>query len=277
MLQFIIILSLVQGLTEFLPISSSGHLGLIRALWGLSLPGLLFEALVHLGTLLAVLWVFRRDVWLLLRALARPSLDERAGHRHRRLLGLILVGMIPTAIFGLLLDPWLELAFSSLIVIGSGLLCTGTILFLAERKCKRGETKTRARRLEEMTLWDALAIGAAQGMAILPGVSRSGATIGLGLVLGLERGLAAEFSFLLAIPAILGAAALKGWEAWHKGASYAGLIGPYLLGAALAAISGALAIKYLLRVLRRGRLTPFACYCWLVGVGAIALALIKIR
>ncbi len=272
MLQFIIVLSLVQGLTEFLPISSSGHLGLIRALWGISLPGLLFETLVHLGTLLSVLWVFRREVELLLRALAHPRL-ERA-EQHRRLLGLILVGMIPTAIFGLLLDPWLEWAFGSLIVIGSGLLCTGTILFLAERK--RGETReTRARSLEEMTLWDALAIGAAQGMAVLPGVSRSGATIGLGLILGLERGLAAEFSFLLAIPAILGAAALKGWEAWQAQASYAGLIGPYLLGTALAAISGALAIKYLLRLLRRGRLTPFAYYCWLLGAGAIALALVR--
>lgn len=270
MLRLIVVLSLVQGLTEFLPISSSGHMGLIRALWGVPLPGLLFEALVHLGTLLAVLWVFRREVGLLLAALLRPRRPARAPER--RLIGLILVGTAPTAISGLLLAPWLERAFSSLWVIGSGLILTGAILFLAER-C----SPPKPRPLREMKPWEALAIGVAQGLAILPGVSRSGATIGLGLILGLERTVAAEFSFLLAIPAILGATALAGWEAWQARASYdyANLVGPYLLGTALAAIAGALAIRYLLKVLRRGRLTPFAYYCGLLGLGVLALASVR--
>lgn len=268
MLRLIIVLSLVQGLTEFLPISSSGHMGLIQAIWGVALPGLFFEALVHLGTLLSVLWVFRREVGLILAALVQPGRAE-----HRRTPWLILVGTVPTAIFGLLLDPWLEEAFSSPLVIGSGLIFTGVILLFAERQAARSTRPKRG--LREVAIWEALAIGVAQGLAILPGISRSGATIGLGLILGLERTVAAEFSFLLAIPAILGAVVLKGWEAWHAQTSYAGLglVGPYLLGMALAAISGALAIKYLLRVLRRGRLIPFAYYCGLLGIGAIVFAL----
>jgi undecaprenyl-diphosphatase len=276
MLWLIIVLSLVQGLTEFLPISSSGHMGLIQVFWGISLPGLLFEALVHFGTLLSVLWVFRREIGLILRALAQPGpgraqdQDER-----RRLLWLILVGTVPTAVFGLLLSPWLERAFSSPLVIGSGLIFTGVILLFAERQASHSPRPRKG--LREMATWEAFAIGAAQGLAILPGVSRSGATIGLGLLLGLERTGAAEFSFLLAIPAILGAVALKGWEAWRAPTGYAGLVGPYLLGMALAAISGALAIKCLLRVLRRGRLTPFAYYCGLLGIGAIAFALALAR
>lgn len=273
MLWLIIALSLIQGLTEFLPISSSGHMGLIRAIWGVTLPGLLFEALLHFGTLLAVVWVFRREVGLILKALFRPGPARALEHR---LIGLILVGTIPTATFGLLLAPWLERAFGSLLVIGSGLIFTGAILFLAEHLQAARSPRPR-KGFREMKIWEALAIGTAQGLAILPGVSRSGATIGLGLILGLEREVAAEFSFLLAIPAILGATAFEVWEAWQARAGYADLIGPYLLGTALAAIAGALAIKYLLKVLRRGRLTPFAYYCWLVGLGAIALALASAR
>lgn len=262
MIWFIIVLSLVQGLTEFLPISSSGHLAIIQVLWRVPLPGVLFETLVHLGTLLSILWVFRRRVWLILRSISRH--DENL-----RLLRLIFLGTIATALLGLLLNPWIERAFGSLLVVGLGLLLTGLLLFFAERS-----TKSR-RGLEEMTVWDALFIGTAQGIAILPGISRSGFTIGLGLLLGLERGLAAEFSFLLAGPVILGAAALKGWEAFQHPSTHSGLVGLYLLGTALAAATGILAIRYLLRFLRRGWLKPFAYYCWALGISAIMLALIR--
>lgn len=266
MLQLIIVLSLVQGLTEFLPISSSGHLAMIQVLWRAPLPGLLFEALVHLGTLLSVLWVFRRRIGLLFTALVRR--DE-----NRHLLGLIILGTIPTALMGLLLNPWIERAFGSLLLVGLGLLSSGGLLFLAARVSGRSARTSRG--LSEMTVFDALLIGLAQGIAILPGVSRSGFTIGVGLLLGLERGLAAEFSFLLAGPAILGATVLKGWEALHEPAAHAGLAGPYLIGTAFAAVTGVLAIGGLLRLIRRGRLAPFAYYCWGVALLAILLFLLR--
>ncbi|MCR4404322.1 MAG: undecaprenyl-diphosphate phosphatase [Candidatus Acetothermia bacterium] len=262
MIELVIVLSLVQGLTEFLPISSSGHLAMIQVLWRAPLPGLLFDALVHLGTLLSILWVFRRRVSLLLAAFRRR--DE-----NRHLLWLIILGTIPTALLGLLLNPWIERAFSSLLVVGLGLLCSGGLLLLAARVSARAGRSHRA--LEGMTVRDALLIGLAQGIAILPGISRSGLTIGVGLLLGLERGLAAEFSFLLAGPAILGAVALKGWEALQQPGAHAALAGYYLLGTGLAAISGAVAIGLLLRFVQRGRLAPFAYYCWAVGLGALLL------
>lgn len=262
MLQWVVVLSLVQGLTEFLPISSSGHLAIIQMLWRVPLPSLLFDALVHLGTLLAVLWVFRRRVGLLFASISHR--DENL-----RLLGLILVGTVPTALLGLLFNAWIERAFGSLLVVGLGLLGSGGLLFLAAQLSERSSRSGRG--LAEMTVFDALLIGLAQGIAILPGVSRSGFTIGVGLLLGLERGLAAEFSFLLAGPAILGATVLKGWEALREPAAHAGLAGLYPLGTALAAITGVLAIGWLLRVIQRGRLASFAYYCWAVGLSAILL------
>jgi len=262
MLKFIVVLAVVQGLTEFLPVSSSGHLALLQVLWRVPLPGLLFDVMVHVGTLLSVLWVFRRRWWLILQSPMRR--DENL-----RFLWLIIVGMVPTALLGLLLNRWIERAFSSVLVVGIDLLFTAGLLLLAERSRRGG------RGLDKMTIWDALLIGTMQGIAILPGISRSGFTIGMGLLLGLERGLAAEFSFVLAAPAILGAAALKGLEALQSPAAYRGLILPYLLGMVIAAAVGVLAIGYLLRVLQRGRLDPFAYYCTAVGLGAIVVALLK--
>ena len=259
MLKFIVVLAVVQGLTEFLPVSSSGHLAILQVLWRVPLPGLLFDVLVHLGTLLSVLWVFRRRWWLILQAPLKR--DE-----HLRLLLLVIVGTAPTALLGILLNRWIEQAFGSLLVVGVDLLLSGGLLLLAERR-QQGR-----RGLGEMTLWDALLIGTMQGIAILPGISRSGFTIGMGLLLGLKRSLAAEFSFLLAAPAILGATILKGLEALQSPAAHRGLVLPYLLGTVIAAVIGIWAIRYLLRVLQRGKLNPFAYYCGAVGLGTIALA-----
>lgn len=262
MLKFIVVLAVVQGLTEFLPVSSSGHLALLQVLWRAPLPGLLFDVMVHVGTLLSVLWVFRRRWWLILQSPMRR--DENL-----RLLFLVLVGTVPTVLLGLGLNRWIERAFSSLLLVGIDLLITGGLLLLAERSRRGG------RGLEEMTFRDALLIGTMQGIAILPGISRSGFTIGMGLILGLERGVTAEFSFILAVPAILGAAALKGLETLQGPAAYHKLVLPYLLGTAIAAVVGVLAIRYLLRVLQRGRLEPFAYYCWAVGLGAIVVAFLR--
>lgn len=261
MLKFVVVLAVVQGLTEFLPVSSSGHLALLQVLWRVPFPGLLFDALVHVGTLLSVLWVFRRRIGLMISSLFNR--DE-----HLRLLGLVLLGTLPIVILGLLFDPWIERAFGSIPVVGIALLASGGILFTAERVQRGG------RGLGEMTVWDALLIGTMQGIALLPGISRSGFTIGMGLLLGLERGLAAEFSFLLATPAILGAAIWKSLEAFHE-PGFQGELGLYFLGMALAALVGIVAIRYLLRVLQRGRLDPFAYYCWAAGIVVLVLAFLR--
>lgn len=262
MLKFVVILSVAQGLTEFLPVSSSGHLALLQVLWRVPLPGLLFDALVHLGTLLSVLLVFRRRWWLLLRS-------PLTGDENLRLLWLVGIGTLPTILSGLLLNRWIERAFASILLVGIDFLITGALLLLAERLQRGG------RALGEITIWDALLIGTMQGIAILPGISRSGFTIGMGLILGLERRLAAEFSFLLAAPAILGATVWKGLEALRDPAAHSGLLGLYVLGTALAAAVGVLAIRYLLWVLRRGKLDGFAYYCWAAGIIAIVLVFFK--
>lgn len=259
MLKFVVVLGVIQGLTEFLPVSSSGHLALLQVLWRADLPGLLFDALVHVGTLLSVLWVFRRRTRLIFQSLLNR--DENF-----RLLGLVLLGMVPTVLLGFLFAPQIERAFGSTFVVGIDLLISGGLLYLAERARRGG------RGLGEMTIWDALLIGTMQGIALLPGISRSGFTIGMGLLLGLERSLAAEFSFILAAPAILGAATWEGLRALCNGSVQGELLGLYLLGTALAAAVGVLAIRYLLRVLQHGRLDSFAYYCWAVGILALALA-----
>ncbi len=276
---YIVSLSVVQGLTEFLPISSSGHLALLELLWGVELPGLLFEVLVHLGTLIAVVWVFRARVAALLRApLARGARGKREGkekeegkeEENLRLLWLIAVGTAVTVALAFPLRGWIEQAFGSALAVGLALLATGGLLFSAER---RARCSPGGRSLGELTVWDALLVGAMQGLATFPGISRSGFTIGMGLLLGLKREAAAEFSFILAIPAILGAALLKVGEASAQPGVYKGLIGPYLAGTALAMLTGVFAIRWLLRALQRGRLALFAYYCWGVGLLAVGGAL----
>ena len=265
---FAIVLGIVQGLTEFLPISSSGHLVLVQQLWPQAplspQAQLLFDAAVHVATLLAVLWVFRRRVGWLVRALFYPSpltAEERA--MGLRLWALLGIGTLPTVALGLALRGPIERAFSSTTAVGAALLATGTLLFIAGRRAG-------GRGLAEMRPRDALLIGVMQGLAIFPGVSRSGFTIATGLLLGLKRELAAEFSFLLSAPAILGALLLE-VQGLRGAPDTATALGPLLLGSLLALITGVLALRWLLRLLRRGHLRVFAYYCWPLGLTALAL------
>jgi undecaprenyl-diphosphatase len=285
MLPFIL-LGILQGLTEFLPISSSGHLALAEQLLGVHKPGIVFDIFVHFGTLLSVVWVFRQRILRLVLAPLRGGEDLR-------LLGMLIVGSIPTGILGLALDSAAEAAFVRSWAVGLGLLVTACVLIIAERLAPHsrprpnppapfpereggaplpvpGMGRGRGRILEQLTWRDALWIGLAQGVAVLPGISRSGSTIAMGVLVGLRRTDAAEFSFLLFIPAIVGATALKLAEALSDPAAHSALWGGYLAGTIAAFLSGIVAIHFLMRFLRERRLTPFAVYCLALGLVAIA-------
>jgi undecaprenyl-diphosphatase len=245
-----VILGLVQGLTEFLPVSSSGHLVICQHLLGIQEPPLTFDTLVHLGTLVPVFIIFWKDIADIIK---RPF---------SRLPVLIVVGCIPAAVMGIALQPVFEKAFESLLVVGIGLLITGGILVLSE---KVEISNIRNKTWSTMTVWDALFIGVMQGIAITPGISRSGSTIAGSLLRGLNRDYAARYSFLLSIPVILGAGLLQLKEL--PAGAFAGVNWlPYVMGPAIAAVSGYIAIKLVLRFLKSGRLSVFSYYCWAVGI-----------
>jgi undecaprenyl-diphosphatase len=256
-----VILGVVQGLTEFLPISSSGHLVLFQHLLGFREPELLFDAALHFGTLLAVCIHFRRDLramvvdagWLIRQPFARTPHPPSS---RLPLVWWIFVGSLPTALIGLMFKDAFEKAFGSVPLVGAMLLVTGTLLLLTRITTRFGTSK------QTMGLLTALAIGTVQGIAIIPGISRSGATIACGLFLGLERELAARFSFLLSIPAITGALLLQLVE------GDAGRIPPgtLIIGVVASGLVGLLALRVLMGMVRRGRLSFFAPYCWIVGL-----------
>jgi undecaprenyl-diphosphatase len=250
-----IILGLVQGLTEFLPVSSSGHLVIGQHLLKLSGPGLAFDVILHLGTLVSVLIYFRKDLLELLRAFTGNGEGS-----WRRVGLLILLGTVPTAFIGVLFKEPLEAMFSSVRVVAIMLCVTGLVLFLAERI---GRTH---RPLFGIQRVDALVIGFVQGVSIIPGLSRSGSTIATGLLLGIEADAAARFSFLLSIPAIVGAVVLQSGSI--LGQTTNGSAGAFATGFVTAAVSGWWAIGILLKVLKWKRLTFFSVYCWLVAAAA---------
>lgn len=248
------LLGLLQGLTEFLPVSSSGHLVLARAALGVTVPGAAIEAAAHLGTLLALLLYFRRDL---------VHLAVRVRHRgeERRYVGLLALGTVPVAVVGILARAAIERAFGSSSLVGWMLLVTAAALGLANLLARRA-SRDRVRVL------DALAVGLAQAAALLPGISRSGSTVAKGIALGLAPSVAARFSLLLAIPAIAGASAFALVQvAGHPAVDWAGLA--VALGCAFA--SGLAALSLFLRVVRAGVLWPFALYCAAIGLTVLAL------
>jgi undecaprenyl-diphosphatase len=264
-----VVLGVIQGLTEFLPVSSSGHLVVFQSLFGIKEPEIFFDIAVHVGTLLAVCLFFSKDLKEIARALFSPSTwsfrqvglwQQLVQTPEIRLLSFIIVGTIPTAFLGLAFRPIAEAAFSSVRLVGVTLLVTGLMLWFT-----RG-LRAEGRNAAQITLWDALCVGLMQGIAILPGISRSGATIAMALFRGLNRETAARYSFLLSIPAIVGAAAL---ELNQAGSSALPPLGTVLLGASVAAVVGYGALSVLMVFVRRGALHGFAPYCWFVGLVAI--------
>jgi undecaprenyl-diphosphatase len=269
-IRYAVVLGIIQGLTEFLPVSSSGHLVLFQDLFGLREPELFFDVSVHVGTLVAVCVFFFKDLKEIVTTLfsvstwsiGKDSLWQSLYQKpEMRLLGLILVGTVPTAFLGLLFRPVAAKVFSSVQIVGIMLFVTGLLLWLT-RRLKRGE-----RNAAQLTIRDALFIGMVQGVAILPGISRSGATIATGLFRGIDRETAARYSFLLSIPAILGAMVLELGEAVASGFPPAGVV---LVGVFMAAVVGYGALRVLIHLVKKGDLHAFAPYCWLLAVVVIA-------
>ncbi len=250
----VIILGLVQGLTEFLPISSSGHLVICERLLGLSYPGMSLEIWLHFGTLLSVLVYFRRK----LLELARSILPWAAGAEttaNRKMLLALVVGTLPAVVIGLSFKSSIETAFDSPHFASAMLIVTGIIL-LSTRLAKIGG--------RYVTIPRGFWIGWAQSVAILPGISRSGSTISAALFLGIQPALAAEFSFLLAIPAIGGAFLLDTFSG--GGISFSpGEVGMLMAGTATAFLFGLAAIYSLLTIIRRGKFFLFGFYCLVAG------------
>lgn len=256
------ILGVVQGLTEFLPVSSSGHLVLMQSWLPVVGDPIAFDLILHLGTLLPVLWVYQGDV----RSVVQDALSGQGPLLQRRgvrLLALVVVGSVPTAAIGLALEDVFEHLFATPVAVGVALLLTGTALF-ATRFAPQGTINVSG-----MTWRQAVAIGFAQGLAITPGISRSGSTIAAGLFLGIDRETAARFSFLLSVPAILGAFVLKARDLDVATASPE----PLVVGFVAAAVSGYLALRVLLRLVKTGDFSRFCWYLWPAGLAAIAWGL----
>lgn len=251
-----VVLGAVQGLTEFFPVSSSGHLALVQQLMpDFEQPGILFDVVLHLGTLVAVILYFRHDLKQLMTA---PFRRDIQAVQDRRYLRLLIAASIPTAIIGLTFKEPVERLFDRPLVVGGLLIVTGVLLFVAERFRSSGRKR--------LSLSDSLVTGLAQGCAILPGLSRSGATIAALLLRGVEGQTAARFSFLLALPAVGGAALLSLKDVEQLPRSE---IGIYLAGAGVACLVGLISIHALLGVIRQKRLYYFSLYCWVVGAVAL--------
>ncbi|MGG3882669.1 undecaprenyl-diphosphate phosphatase [Brevibacillus panacihumi] len=241
-----IFLGIVQGLTEFLPISSTGHLVLFRKLFGLDEIGLLFDTMLHFGTLIAVIVVF----W--------PEIRHLISNPTSKLARLLVVGTIPTAVIGLAFEDYFEEISRTGVTIGWEFLATGVILWTVE-SMRKGH-----RRFEQINYTDALIIGTLQGAAILPAISRSGLTIAGSLLRGIDRADAARFSFLLSLPAILGACTLQTVKLTQNPLDTASLI-PMIVGTFFAAVAGYFAIRWMLKIISTGSMKGFAVYVWILG------------
>ena len=270
------ILGIVQGLTEFLPISSSGHLVIGQHLFGLRHADLAFDVSVHVGTLGAVVIFFRRDIRALLLAVVRwrPAAPQAAMPAESpdidaRLALLILIGSVPTALIGLVLKRYEATLFASPLIAGAMLVVTGCVLYLTRRPQIAAQVDPGSTRpLNAIRMRDSLLIGIVQGFAVMPGISRSGTTIATGLFAGLAPQAAARFSFLLSVPAVAGAALLVITDALAQGQVQPA---PCLAGGLTALVVGYAALAFLVYLIGRGKLFTFAPYCWIAGIAAIAV------
>lgn len=264
---YAIIMGVIQGLTEFLPVSSSGHLAIFQILFHVEAPGLLFDVLLHVGTLLAVIVCYYKDIgkmiaelFLMLRdlILRRPVVTNI----YRKMDLLIIVATIPTGIIGVCNSDLIEKVSQILIVPGICLILTGVILLVADR-CPDGE-----RTPKNTTYSNAFLIGIAQGIATLPGISRSGSTITACLLSGFNRKYAVKFSFILSIPAILGSLVFELHDIDFAMINSHDL-GCFLVGMLVAAVVGYISIRTMLLVVRKKKFFGFAIYCFIVGAASI--------
>jgi undecaprenyl-diphosphatase len=260
-----VFLGMLQGLTEFLPISSSAHLRIFPELFGWEDPGAAFTAVVQIGTEAAVLLYFWRDIWQIgstwVRSLFDRSLRE---HRDARMGWFIIVGSVPIVLLGIAFKDVIESDLRNLWVIGTALVVFGVVLGIAERVGRKNQS------IERLNLRDAVLLGLAQAAALVPGVSRSGATISMGLFLGYERQAATRYAFLLAIPAVVGAGLFELPEIPHGAEAY-GVV-PTIVATVVAFVVGYAAIAWLLRYVSTHSYTPFVLYR--IALGGMTLVLL---
>jgi len=266
----VVVLAIVQGLTEFLPISSTAHLYLTSWLLGWQTESLSFDIMLHLGTLLALIVYFLRD-WI---QIAAQGLGMNAGHDsqlkdNRMLLWLLVLGTAPVGVAGALFNKQAESTWRTPWVMGAMLVIIGVVMWIADSAGRR------QRDLASLNLSDAFVIGLSQALAVVPGTSRSGITISTGLFRNLERESAARYSFLLATPAIAGAAAKAMWD-MHKAHELHAMLGTdFIIGVAVSAVTGWLVIAWFLHYLRRSSFRPFVYYRIIFGIIVLALAFIR--
>lgn len=275
-----VFLGIVQGVTEFLPVSSSGHLAILRNLFGIQTDGgLLFDVMLHLGTVIAICAVFWKDILRMVGETARMISDicknssifihnkkEKDAVRYKKILHnnyrrfvvMVLCATIPTAVIGYTARDLVNMAYDSLLMPGIGLIMTAVLLIIADA------SESGKKIPKDISFTSAFMIGIAQGVSTLPGLSRSGATIAASLISGYDRRFAVKYSFIMAIPAILGAVIL---ELAQPGSSNVSLTQffIYLIGAAVAGVVGFFCIKKMLKIVRRKKFSGFAIYCLIVG------------
>lgn len=284
-----ILMGIVQGLTEFLPVSSSGHLGLIKGLFGMDSQSILFDVLLHVATLISICAVFYKDVLRLViefggmcrdifgnaAALGRSLTDGKTpeyarviSSPYRRFVLLLIVSTVPTGVIGVFMKDIVENASGNLLVTGICLLCTGLILVLSDFLADGGK------KLKEMNFGDSFSIGVAQGVATLPGLSRSGVTIVAGMLCGLDRKFAAKYSFLMSIPAVLGALILELFDLGSESVT-ASDVGCYILGMVIATVIGYIALRLLMNLVVSRYFKYFAIYCGAIGLISIIVYFVK--
>lgn len=255
-----VLLGILQGITEFLPVSSSGHLVLGQHFLKMTEPMLAFDISVHLGTLAAIVIVFFKDIKKISSSIFRPLSPK--SKPDIKLLLLILTGCIPTAFLGCIIKIWEDVIFSSILLVGSMLILTGIFLWQTRKQV----AQDRETKISNFTFKSALFIGVCQGIAVIPGISRSGATISAGLFAGLDRKTAAKFSFLLSIPAIIGAELLQLTASMNQPII---LTQATIWGTVSSFITGYIALVLLLKLVNKGKLYLFAPYCWTLGAAII--------
>ncbi|WP_346623681.1 undecaprenyl-diphosphate phosphatase [Blastococcus montanus] len=262
-----VVLGVVQGLTEFLPISSSAHLRVVGEAFGWEDPGAAFTAITQIGTEAAVLLYFRHEIWRIITAWTASLFGRRKGDPDARMGWLIIVGTLPIVVLGLLFQDQIETTLRDLRIVAVALILFSFVLFWADR------VGAKQRELKDLTVGHGIAYGFAQAMALIPGVSRSGGTITAGLFLGYTRSAAARYSFLLAVPAVLGAGFFQVYEVLSGDVAGAEVAwGPTILATVLAFAVGLVVIAWLLRYLDRGSYVPFVVYR--IVLGALILVLV---
>jgi undecaprenyl-diphosphatase len=262
----LVILGVVQGLTEFLPVSSSAHLVFAEYFLGVREPGVVLVAALHMGTVIAVVLLYRRDIAALCAAWLRSPFDLR-GNRQGRVIWLLLATTAVTASIGVAFEGPLERLFGSVAQTAIQLIASGVLLMFARERGRRS--------LAGMGWGDAVVIGLMQAVSILPGISRSGTTIAAALWLGLNREDAARYSFLASVPIVAGASVYALWQGRHEAAAAGFGAAALLAGFAVSLIFGVLAIRWLVQTIRRGRLAGFAYYCW--AAGAVMLVITAVN